>query len=140
MKKITALVRNQYDLLDNVGPPIAHSSAYPSSSESQLHAHIEILNMIRTAFLQSVRCASRAGISTRLSASRTTSSCFALAASRTPPAPKFQCARWYSAPAGLSKPEVEGRIMDLLKNFDKVRSRNILHLLHLGQTLKSPVT
>lgn len=28
--------------------------------------------------------------------------------------------RAYSAPAGLAKPEVEGRIIDLLKNFDKV--------------------
>ena len=31
-------------------------------------------------------------------------------------------ARCYSAPAGLSKDEVEGRIMDILKNFDKVPS------------------
>lgn len=29
--------------------------------------------------------------------------------------------RHYSAPSGLSKEEVQGRIMDLLKNFDKVR-------------------
>lgn len=28
--------------------------------------------------------------------------------------------RHYSAPAGLAKPEVEGRILDILKNFDKV--------------------
>lgn len=28
--------------------------------------------------------------------------------------------RFYSAPAGLQKQEVQGRIMDLLKNFDKV--------------------
>lgn len=33
----------------------------------------------------------------------------------------FNAARCYSAAAGLSKPEVEGRIVDLLKNFDKVR-------------------
>ncbi|KAI9731464.1 MAG: hypothetical protein M1818_007854 [Claussenomyces sp. TS43310] len=32
----------------------------------------------------------------------------------------FHAARCYSAAAGLSKPEVEGRIVDLLKNFDKV--------------------
>lgn len=31
--------------------------------------------------------------------------------------------RFYSAPAGLSKEEVEGRIVNLLKNFDKVRAR-----------------
>ncbi|OGE57835.1 hypothetical protein PENARI_c001G06977 [Penicillium arizonense] len=32
----------------------------------------------------------------------------------------FQGARLYSAPAGLSKDEAEGRIVNLLKNFDKV--------------------
>lgn len=32
-----------------------------------------------------------------------------------------QAVRLYSAPAGLSKNEVEGRIVNLLKNFDKVR-------------------
>jgi NADH dehydrogenase (ubiquinone) 1 alpha/beta subcomplex 1 len=34
----------------------------------------------------------------------------------------FQAARCYSAAAGLQKPEIEGRIVDLLKNFDKARS------------------
>lgn len=32
-----------------------------------------------------------------------------------------QSIRAYSAPAGLNKEEVEGRIVNLLKNFDKVR-------------------
>jgi NADH dehydrogenase (ubiquinone) 1 alpha/beta subcomplex 1 len=32
----------------------------------------------------------------------------------------FQVSRCYSAAAGLQKNEVEGRIVDLLKNFDKV--------------------
>jgi len=32
----------------------------------------------------------------------------------------FQAVRCYSAAAALQKPEVEGRIVDLLKNFDKV--------------------
>jgi NADH dehydrogenase (ubiquinone) 1 alpha/beta subcomplex 1 len=32
-----------------------------------------------------------------------------------------QGVRLYSAPAGLSKSEAEGRIVNLLKNFDKVR-------------------
>lgn len=37
-------------------------------------------------------------------------------------APAFSCqaVRLYSAPAGLKKEEVEGRIVNLLKNFDKV--------------------
>ena len=36
------------------------------------------------------------------------------------PSNRFKGVRSYSAPAGLSKNEVEGRIMDLLRNFDKV--------------------
>lgn len=34
----------------------------------------------------------------------------------------FQAVRCYSAASGLSKTEIEGRIIDLLKNFDKVRA------------------
>src|SRR5277367_5032519 len=37
--------------------------------------------------------------------------------------PSIRC---YSAPSGLSKEEVQGRIMDLLKNFDKVRYVDVL--------------
>lgn len=37
------------------------------------------------------------------------------------PAFQSQSVRFYSAPAGLSKEEVEGRIVNLLKNFEKVR-------------------
>lgn len=37
-----------------------------------------------------------------------------------------QAIRSYSAPAGLNKTEVEGRIVDLLKNFDKVRKNFVL--------------
>lgn len=33
----------------------------------------------------------------------------------------YQGVRLYSAPAGLNKEEAEGRIVNLLKNFDKVR-------------------
>ena len=36
------------------------------------------------------------------------------------PAFNTQTPRFYSAPASLSKDEVEGRIVNLLKNFDKV--------------------
>ncbi|KAF4547451.1 putative acyl carrier protein [Elsinoe fawcettii] len=38
----------------------------------------------------------------------------------TPHAAAIPSIRFYSAHAGLSKDEVEGRILDLLKNFDKV--------------------
>ncbi|KAI5292448.1 hypothetical protein KEM52_006350 [Ascosphaera acerosa] len=40
--------------------------------------------------------------------------------------------RWYSAAAGLTKPEVQGRIFDVLKNFDKVACR--------GRTTESAIT
>lgn len=36
------------------------------------------------------------------------------------PSTYFQAVRCYAASAGLSQEEVNGRIMDLLKNFDKV--------------------
>jgi hypothetical protein len=39
--------------------------------------------------------------------------------------------RCYSAPAGLSKAEVEGRIIDLLKNFDKVQNDELLWMIVL---------
>jgi len=38
-----------------------------------------------------------------------------------------QVIRSYSAPAGLTKTEVEGRIVDLLKNFDKVSDASKLN-------------
>ena len=39
---------------------------------------------------------------------------------QTSPSTYFQAVRCYAASAGLSQDEVTGRIMDLLKNFDKV--------------------
>jgi NADH dehydrogenase (ubiquinone) 1 alpha/beta subcomplex 1 len=33
---------------------------------------------------------------------------------------RFQAARCYAASAGLSKEEITGRVLELLKNFDKV--------------------
>lgn len=76
--------------------------------------------MLRTALFQSVRCASRLAVRTRLPVSRAIAPCLAVKSSPTAPLTNVQASRWYSAPAGLSEQEVEGRIMDLLKNFDKV--------------------
>ncbi|KAI9892646.1 MAG: Acyl carrier protein, mitochondrial [Vezdaea aestivalis] len=45
---------------------------------------------------------------------------FALRPSKVSPSIAVQALRMYSAPSGLAQTEVEGRIMDLLKNFDKV--------------------
>ncbi|POS85030.1 hypothetical protein EPUL_002852, partial [Erysiphe pulchra] len=38
---------------------------------------------------------------------------------------KFQAVRRYSAAAALTEQEVQGRILDLLKNFDKVKADDI---------------
>ncbi|PBP20821.1 acyl carrier protein-like protein [Diplocarpon rosae] len=74
--------------------------------------------MFRTALLRSARSATRqAAHRSRAIARPATQS--SLVQSRFAPS-AFQAVRCYSAAAGLSKPEVEGRIIDILKNFDKV--------------------
>ncbi|KAL8674916.1 MAG: hypothetical protein Q9168_000720 [Polycauliona sp. 1 TL-2023] len=76
--------------------------------------------MIRTAFLNNVRSVSRIALRPQSLSSRTLTPCLATQPAIHTPSKLPQSARWYSAPAGLAKPEVEGRIMDLLKGFDKV--------------------
>ncbi|KAI4241607.1 MAG: hypothetical protein L6R40_004439 [Gallowayella cf. fulva] len=76
--------------------------------------------MIRAALFHNVRCASRIAIRSHILPSRIVTPCLSLRPAVYNPSTLPQSARWYSAPAGLSKPEVEGRIMDLLKGFDKV--------------------
>lgn len=44
----------------------------------------------------------------------------------------FHALRCYSAASGLSKSEVEGRIVDLLKNFDKVNDLILLDVEHFS--------
>lgn len=86
------------------------------------------INMIRSALFHSVRCASR---SSSISPARRVAPC--LSASLKPSvAPSNRLGtRYYAAAAGLQEEEVQGRIMDLLKNFDKVcmRSRDLQHSL-----------
>ncbi|KAF2012052.1 acyl carrier protein [Aaosphaeria arxii CBS 175.79] len=43
------------------------------------------------------------------------------------PSVYFQAVRCYAASAGLAKDEVQGRILDLLKNFDKVQDTSKLN-------------
>ncbi|MCJ1296134.1 hypothetical protein MMC34_007699 [Xylographa carneopallida] len=76
--------------------------------------------MFRTAFLQSVRYASRYAHGSQAPILRPVVPATYGIVTRSSPIRNLQPARCYSAPAGLSKEEVEGRIMDLLKNFDKV--------------------
>lgn len=68
--------------------------------------------MFRTAILRSARAATPRTISRPLAIARPVATRF------TPTI--FQAVRCYSAAAGLSKTEVEGRIVDLMKQFDKV--------------------
>ncbi|KAE8449984.1 hypothetical protein EG329_007123 [Mollisiaceae sp. DMI_Dod_QoI] len=75
--------------------------------------------MFRTALLRSARSASSKAIRSSGAIARPNLSSSIVTKSRFAPA-AFQAARCYSSAAGLSKPEVEGRIVDLLKNFDKV--------------------
>ena len=75
-------------------------------------------NMFRTALVQSLRCASRVSTRTFAPVSRTIVPTTFVAVTRA--SPSIYAPRFYSASAGLGKDEVEGRIMDILKNFDKV--------------------
>ena len=84
--------------------------------------------MMRTTLLRSARCASSL-LTMRIphTASRTvTPGFFVKPAARLTPSLKFPCQRWYSAPANLGREEVEGRIIDILKNFDKVRTTLVM--------------
>lgn len=80
-----------------------------------------VLKMLRAGAVRALYAATRTQVPRQLPALRTgiTSS---LQSSRVTPSFVLPSIRCYSAPAGLSKDEVQGRIMDLLKNFDKVRS------------------
>ena len=88
----------------------------PTSTHHQFNtttAHPYIHTMFRTAVLRASRAICPASIRT-VAVPR-------LAAVAAPVKPAYPMGvRYYSAPASLSKEEVEGRIKDLLKGFDKV--------------------
>lgn len=94
--------------------------------------------MFRTALLRSARCLAQAAPRVQVSvASRVVPNSFLM--SRTAgPSTMIPSIRAYSAHAGLSQDEVQGRILDLLKNFDKVghaqlrRERFLADILHPG--------
>ena len=75
--------------------------------------------MFRTALLRSARSATSQVVRTSSAIARPIAPSSVITKSRFAPS-AFQAVRCYSAAAGLSKNEVEGRIVDLLKNFDKV--------------------
>lgn len=78
------------------------------------------VKMFRTAAIRSARCLAQAAPRAQAPvARRVIQSSFQ---SRTvAPSTIVPAIRFYSAHAGLSQDEVQGRILDLLKNFDKVR-------------------
>ena len=77
--------------------------------------------MIRTALLSSLRCTSNFCVRAQQPIVRTIVPGLFVKPARPPPSLKVQSHRWYSAPASLTKEEVEGRIIGILQNFDKVR-------------------
>ncbi|OCK82789.1 acyl carrier protein [Lepidopterella palustris CBS 459.81] len=76
--------------------------------------------MFRTSLFRSARAAVRAAPRFQSPIARPVARSFLFQSKQITPAAYFQAVRCYSAHAGLSKDEVEGRILDLLKNFDKV--------------------
>ncbi|QDS71637.1 hypothetical protein FKW77_007426 [Venturia effusa] len=77
-----------------------------------------MITMFRTVIFISARAASRAVCSRPAPIARTAAIRSSFLPSKLQLGSQF--ARCYSASAGLSKDEVQGRIMDLLRNFDKV--------------------
>jgi hypothetical protein len=76
--------------------------------------------MFRSALLRTARSAARAAPRCQAAMARSAVRPSFVQARQTTPSTYFQAVRRYAASAGLSQEEVTGRIMDLLKNFDKV--------------------
>ncbi|KAJ4320560.1 mitochondrial acyl carrier protein [Neodidymelliopsis sp. IMI 364377] len=81
--------------------------------------------MFRTALLRSARSAVRAA--PRCQATMARPARAFVQPKQITPAAYFQAVRCYASSAGLSQDEVQGRILDLLKNFDKVQDASKLN-------------
>ncbi|KAH6643945.1 acyl carrier protein-like protein [Boeremia exigua] len=81
--------------------------------------------MFRTALLRSARSAVRAA--PRCQASMARPARAFVQPKQIAPAAYFQAVRSYASSAGLAQEEVQGRILDLLKNFDKVQDASKLN-------------
>ncbi|KAF1931574.1 acyl carrier protein [Didymella exigua CBS 183.55] len=81
--------------------------------------------MFRTALLRSSRSAVRAAPRCQASIARPARAF--VQPKQITPAAYFQAVRSYASSAGLSNDEVQGRILDLLKNFDKVQDASKLN-------------
>ncbi|KAM0355162.1 hypothetical protein ACHAPU_001025 [Fusarium lateritium] len=85
--------------------------------------------MFRSAVLRSVRVAARPAMRSFAVAPRA-------AVAAVPKIQSFQAVRFYSAGGALNKEEVEGRIVSLLKGFDKVNDvSNIKSSAHFANDL-----
>lgn len=96
-------------------------SEYTKAHSYGVSERISSLAMIRTTLLSSVRCASTLALRVQQPVVRKVAPGFFVKPALLTPSLKFQSHRWYSAPASLTKEEVEGRIIGILQNFDKVR-------------------
>lgn len=76
--------------------------------------------MMRATAVRALRAVAKPQFTQQISAIRPQLTTSFLQSSRNVPSFVVPSIRCYSAPAGLSKEETQGRIMDLLKNFDKV--------------------
>ncbi|PQE32343.1 acyl carrier protein [Rutstroemia sp. NJR-2017a WRK4] len=76
--------------------------------------------MFRTALLRSARCAASKAVQRPAAIARPIVPSSFVTKSQFAAPSAFHAVRCYSAAAGLQKDEVAGRILDLLKNFDKV--------------------
>ncbi|KAG9552046.1 hypothetical protein KCU97_g19532, partial [Aureobasidium melanogenum] len=76
--------------------------------------------MFRFAVARSARCLAQAAPRVQAPITRRVAPSSFLPSTTAAPSTFVSAVRCYSAHAGLSKDEVQGRILDLLKNFDKV--------------------
>lgn len=76
--------------------------------------------MFRTAILRSARGAARSAARWQAPIARPAVPALRVQSRQQLPAACFQAVRCYSAGGALNQEEIQGRILDLLKNFDKV--------------------
>ncbi|KAI5244532.1 acyl carrier protein [Aureobasidium subglaciale] len=79
--------------------------------------------MFRLAVARSARCLAQAAPRVQAPITRRVAPSF-LPSTTAAPSTFVSAIRCYSAHAGLSKDEVQGRILDLLKNFDKLSAQS----------------
>ncbi|THV86133.1 acyl carrier protein [Aureobasidium pullulans] len=80
--------------------------------------------MFRFALARSARCLAQAAPRVQAPITRRVAPSSLLPSTTAAPSTFVSAVRCYSAHAGLSKDEVQGRILDLLKNFDKLSAQS----------------